>query len=76
MGYISIIGQCYSCGKPFHFHPNLVPSLRINGVREPICKDCVDRANPIRKKKGLPEITYEPDAYETGQDENEIDWND
>ena len=26
------------------------------------------------EKMGLPLITYANDAYETGQDENEIDW--
>lgn len=76
MGYISVVGTCYSCGKPFSFHPNKVPSLVINGVREPICKDCVNKANPIRIKNGLQPITYEPDAYSTAQDEEEIDWND
>lgn len=70
MGYIAVIGQCLCCKRPFSFHPNKVPSL--NG--EPVCKECVDKANPIRIQKGLPPITYSDDAYETGQDENEIDW--
>jgi hypothetical protein len=76
MGYVTVTGICYGCKKPFSFHPNKVPSIRINGVREPICKDCVDRVNPLRKKKGLPPITYCADAYSVGQDENEINWGD
>ena len=70
MGYITVTGICLACKKVFSFHPNEVPSL--NG--QPICKECVDKANPIRKEKGLPPITYADDAYEVGQDEEEIDW--
>jgi hypothetical protein len=76
MAFVSVIGTCYGCGKPFSFHPNKVPSIRVDGVRQPICKSCVDHVNPIRKEKGLPPITYPSDAYETGQDENEICWED
>ena len=46
------------------------PSL--NG--EPICKECIDKANIIRKEKRMAPIMYANDAYEVGQDENEIDW--
>jgi len=70
MGYISVIAPCLCCKKIFSFHPNKVPSL--NG--EPVCKECVDVANPIRISKGLPPITYAPDAYTTSQDENDINW--
>jgi len=75
MGFVSIIGMCVSCKRMFSFHPNKVPSLTVNGTREPICKTCVDRANVLRKQKGLPPITYSDDAYE-GADETEIDWED
>ena len=70
MAYVTVTGSCFACKKLFCFHPNKVVSL--NG--EPICKECVDKANPIRKEKGLPPITYASDAYQSGQDEEEIDW--
>jgi len=69
MAYVFCNGICGSCGKVFTFHPNLVPSK--NNI--PFCKECVDAANPIRKKNGLSEIKYDPKAYEA-VDENEIDW--
>lgn len=30
-----------------------VPSIRVNGVREPVCRSCVERVNPVREKNGL-----------------------
>jgi len=72
MAYVTFTGICMSCKKLFSFHPNKVPSL--NG--KPICKDCVDKANVIRKQKGLPLIPYAKDAYKQALDEEEdnIDW--
>jgi len=67
MGY----GQCYSCGRPFSFNPVRVPSIRINGSREPICRSCVEVANPKRIKNGLQPIVLHPDAYEAC-DEREL----
>jgi hypothetical protein len=49
---------------PFMFNPNLVPSLRVEGVRQPICEECVERANPERIKRGLEPITVLPGAYD------------
>jgi len=74
MGTYTFTGICMGCGKLFSFHPNKVPSLK----GQPICKECVDRVNPIRIAKGLPPITYAEDAYKTALDEDEdrIDWND
>jgi hypothetical protein len=76
MGVYMFTGVCCACGKTFSFHPNKVPSLNVNGVRQPICKDCVDHANPLRIKQGQPPITYSKDAYKTSLDEEDdhIDW--
>ncbi|KKM05768.1 hypothetical protein LCGC14_1750780 [marine sediment metagenome] len=72
MGYALVIGSCCACGKPFSFNPVRVPSARDStGERQPICKGCVDRANPERIAKGLPPITYAADAY-TFCDEGEL----
>lgn len=65
MGYMSAIAPCVRCHKVFTFNPNLVPSIRVNNVKEPICKECVEWANPLRKEKGLPLIAVLPGAYES-----------
>ena len=72
MGYMFCTSACYGCGRVFTYNPDLVPSIRINskgqpdpsGQREPICEDCVERANPIRIKNGLEPIRIVPGAYE------------
>ena len=64
MGYVFATSACIGCGQLFPYNPNLVPSIRINGVREPICQGCVARANPERKAKGLDPIPVMPGAYE------------
>jgi len=71
MGYAFMVGNCLVCKQMFTFNPVLVPSHRVNGVKEPVCKHCIDAANPVRKKKGLPPLTYAPGAYEP-VDENEL----
>jgi hypothetical protein len=64
MGYAFAIGHCAGCGQPFGFNPMRVPSISIKGAREPICRACVERANPLRVANGLPPIEPLPDAYE------------
>lgn len=66
-------GPCICCARPFGFNPSKVPSIRINGVREPICKGCVDQANPLRAAHGLPPIEVHPDAYEPQSEEDMTD---
>jgi len=64
MGFVSCMAPCYGCHRPFSFNPNLVPSIRINDVRQPICQDCVEQANPLRERNGLPKIEILPGAYD------------
>jgi len=71
MGYVFLTAPCYGCGELFSFHPHRVPSIVIDGRREPICADCVARANPKRIARGLPPIVPLPGAYE-GCDEAEL----
>ena len=72
MGYAFATSTCFGCKRVFFYNPMKVPSIRINGVREPICQACVDRANPDRIKNGLKPIVPAPDAYEAC-DEKELD---
>jgi len=46
------------------YNPTHVPSIRINGQREPICLQCVHQCNPARVKNGLAPIIPHRDAYE------------
>jgi hypothetical protein len=72
MGYALVIGLCYICGQKLSFNPLKVPSMRDEqNERQPICQSCVEQANITRKEKGLPLLTYAPDAY-TFCDENEL----
>lgn len=69
MGYMMIYAPCVVCKKPFASNPNKVPSFRVNGVKEPICKSCLDLVNEKRKEKGLEPFppplpgAYEPEEY-------------
>ena len=69
-GYMFAMGPCIGCGRIFSFNPHKVPSIRIpaDGDRQPICRDCVARANPMRAKNGLPPIPVLPDAYEAAEE--------
>ena len=68
MSFVSCLGDCGSCGRLFSFSPTLVPSLPANltrtGNKEPVCRDCVERANPERIKNGLTPIVILEGAYE------------
>lgn len=71
MGYVMALGPCIGCGRPFSFNPMRVPSLSVNGTREPICQTCVDRVNPLRKANGLEPIVPLAGAYDAA-DEGEL----
>lgn len=64
MGYIIASGLCVGCQNVFAFNPMRVPSITINGRKEPVCRACVDRVNPLRISNGLPPIEPLPGAYE------------
>lgn len=72
MGYALAMGTCFACHQPFTFNPVRVPSIRINGSREPICQSCVEKANPMRIANGLKPIVPAPDAYDACE-EGELD---
>jgi len=71
MGYAFVTSRCFGCNQIISYNPVRVPSIRINGVREPVCRSCVERANPLRIKNGLPPIVIAHDAYEA-VDEQEL----
>jgi hypothetical protein len=70
MGFYFVMGACYSCQTLISFNPEKVPSIidERTGLREPVCRPCVERANPIRKANGLQEIVVLDGAYEPASD--------
>lgn len=59
-----VMSPCGGCGNVICYNPDKVPSLRINGDREPICEPCFNRWNTIhRTDKGLEAVYKHPDAY-------------
>jgi hypothetical protein len=73
MGYALCTSSCFGCHRIFSYNPLRVPSIRHpqTGSREPICRDCVERVNPMRVKNGLEPIVPFPDAYDP-IDESEL----
>jgi len=70
MGYISVLGACYACGRLFDFNPIHVPSIRVDGERQPICQACMERANRERVARGLEPFAIHPNAYEPEPEQN------
>jgi hypothetical protein len=63
MGYAFVHSACYGCGRLISYNPHRVPSIRVEGKREPLCRDCVDKVNKGRIKNGLEPKPVHPDAY-------------
>ena len=64
MSYMFAMGECVSCGSVITFNPNRVPSLLVNGSREPLCRGCFGEWNQYhRTSKGLEPLKLEPNAY-------------
>jgi hypothetical protein len=64
MAFMQCISPCLVCRNAFSYNPELVPSLRVNGVRQPICRDCIELANKMRVERGLNPHPVLPGAYE------------
>jgi hypothetical protein len=64
MGYALAFSPCLSCRLPFAYNPVWVPSLRVNGSKEPICQRCFQKLNTLRRERGLdPWPEPHPEAY-------------
>lgn len=64
MAYVMVMSPCYGCKKDFMYNPQYVPSLTIDGVREPFCQSCIDKANVVRRQKSLEPLVPHPQAYQ------------
>ncbi len=64
MAFMLVFGNCVNCNIFFGFNPVCVPSIRVNGKREPLCLECFEKWNRIhRTDKGLDPIPLNPNAY-------------
>jgi hypothetical protein len=69
MGFVSVTGPCWSCGRIFTFSPTKVPSHRDeNGVRQPVCAMCMEQVNAKRVEMGLPPHPVRAGAYEPDEE--------
>jgi hypothetical protein len=75
MGYYTMYGACLVCHRLFTFNPMRVPSIRVNGIRQPVCLDCMTRANDVRQAKGLDPLPILDGAYDAA-DESEMVFDD
>ena len=65
MGWMYAVGPCWVCGKPFMFNADSVPSMRDeNGIRQPVCRECMEQVNRERVTKGLKPHHILDNAYE------------
>lgn len=61
MAFMSVIGKCIACRTMIQFNPYKVPSLVVNGVREPLCRSCANKWNELHPENARP---IDPEAYE------------
>ena len=64
MGYALAHSACYSCKRIFSYNPMRVPSISVDGQREPVCLDCMIWVNNVRELRGMPPHPIHLDAYE------------
>ena len=57
-------GFCIACKQLFAFNPERVPSVLIDGEREPLCAACMEKINSRRAGLGLPPFLTVPGAYD------------
>lgn len=61
MAYMMLMATCCNCKQSMTCNPDLVPSLRINGVKEPLCRACAERWEEIHHKTGtISQFAYDP----------------
>ena len=67
MGYYYCIAECVRCKITFGCNPDKVPSIRFpppDGPKEPVCRNCIDFYNGIRRGLNLEPWVPLPGAYD------------
>ena len=63
VAYMYVMGICCACHREVLCNPTHVPSLRILGEREPLCRGCAVAWHATHRPGQEPAI--HPDAYES-----------
>jgi hypothetical protein len=50
-GYYWAMGTCVACGSTISFNPDYVPSIRVDGKKEPLCRGCFGQWNQIYREQ-------------------------
>jgi hypothetical protein len=67
-GGLFVLGPCVICGNHFSFNAERVPSLVVQGVRQPVCEPCVPAVNGELERLGRTDrLTILPGSYEMEQ---------
>lgn len=61
--FVIAVDACAACQRTFGFNPKRVPSIPIDGIRRPICLECMERANATRSQNNLKPHLILPNAY-------------
>ena len=64
-GYAFMTSLCVGCRLLIAYNPHKVPSILVDGVRQPVCATCIVEANKVRLGLGYDLFPDpHPDAYE------------
>ena len=61
-GVMMLMAGCINCGRLVFCNPDKVPSLVVNGKREPLCRGCHAKWNKIHRP-GLEPTPIQEGAY-------------
>jgi hypothetical protein len=71
MGFMWCFAECIGCRVLFGFNPERVPSIYVDGEKQPVCGVCMAMRNKKRREQGLAEDEVMQGAYEA-VDESEV----
>lgn len=62
MGYAMLLCSCINCRQTFTCNPVRVPSIRVRGEKEPLCRACAEEWIRRHPEAGfvIPADAYEP----------------
>lgn len=63
-GSVVATGPCWCCEQMFAFHPQLVPSIVVGGMRRQLCRICVELVNRRRAELGVTPVDVPAGAYD------------
>ena len=68
MPYMLYHEPCVNCKFIIAYNKDHCPSIRVEGQRKPLCRECFDKWNEIhRTSKGLEPVKLHPKAYEPAE---------